>query len=132
MKNIEAFKVSSKLSALLVNIESQLKSQPDISLKDFCNSQEINPIQLLYTIGFQALITFGALVPLKEVLDRNDNVQDWDKLRTARNSLCHGTYEFCDNDYVKFKDQSKELILSFKEIVELSNKAFDAYMLKTQ
>ena len=131
MKNIEAFKVSRAISSLLVNIESQLKSDPNISLNEFCNRQIIDPIKLLYSVGFQSLITFAALVPLKEVLDKEDKLEHWDKLRIARNSLCHGTYEFCDGGSLKLKDKDRELILSPVEIVELSNQAYCAYEKKT-
>lgn len=130
MKNIEVFKVSNSLSSLLVNIEIQLKTEPNISLADFCNNQRIDPLKLLYSHGFQSLIAISALLPLKELLSSEDMPNNWGKLRIARNSLCHGTYKVNDDGSIFFKDRDKELILTPSEIVELSNRAYDVYAKK--
>lgn len=128
MKTIEPFKVCNGLASVLVNIESQLKTNPNITIKEFCDNQHNHPLNILYSAGFNALITFAALVPLKEGLDHKDcDKKKWRTLRTARNALCHGSYTFLDDGSIEFVDREKKELLTPSEIINLSNKAYLIY-----
>lgn len=127
MKTIEPFKVCNGLASLLVNIESQLKTNPNITIKEFCDNQHNHPLDILYSVGFNALITFAALVPLKENLDHKDFDEEWRTLRTARNALCHGSYTFLDDGRIEFVDRGKKELLTPSEIINLSDKAYLIY-----
>jgi len=112
------------------------------TLNEFCSGLGFNPVDLLYLKGFQALIIFGALVPLKEKLEEEQLVEkddnEWQRLRIARNAMCHGTYEFNDDGTVTFdlnqdsnQDSKKPpLTMSSRQIIDLANK-FLQQLLKT-
>ena len=120
-KNIEPLKISQALSTLLVKMETELKKNPNISLRKFVEKLGFDPIDLLYSHGFSALIYFALLVPLKEVLDKNLVGNDWDNLRRLRNGLCHGTYEIRNYNLV-VRDRKGEIEITPQEAVRLSNK----------
>jgi len=103
------------------------------TLHEFCSGLDFNPVDLLYSKGFQALIIFAALVPLKDKLEEEQLVKkdkEWQRLRIARNAMCHGTYEFNDDGTVTFdlnqdsnQDSKKPpLTMSSREIIDLANK----------
>jgi hypothetical protein len=118
------------LSTVFVEMERTLKNDPKKSVEDFCKGLPIHPIDILYSDGFQVLIIFAALVPLKEALDQpvllnsSQALQDeWEKLRIARNAICHGSYEFLKNGKVRFQDlRNKSVEMEPREIINLSNK----------
>ncbi|MCS7063210.1 MAG: hypothetical protein NZM04_04055 [Methylacidiphilales bacterium] len=124
MKNIEPYKVSNALSELLVAIESELKKNPNITLKDFIASLRFDPRDLLYSQGFSATIYFALIVPLKEALEKYKNkvVYDWDKLRKIRNGLCHGTYTFNGHNLVVVDRDNSQIEITPREAVEISNR----------
>jgi len=97
------------------------------TLHEFCSGLDFNPVDLLYSKGFQALIIFAALVPLKDKLEKEPLVKkdkEWQRLRIARNAMCHGTYEFNDDGTVTFKDLKKSVTITMspEEIIDLANK----------
>lgn len=118
-KNIEPLKIVRPLSMILVKIEEKLKSNPDISLRHFVEELGFNPINLLYSQGFSALIYLASLVPLS--LDERTGDDDWDKLVRLKNGLCYGTYEIRGNNLV-VRDFEGEIQITPKEAVELANK----------
>ncbi|GIV84215.1 MAG: hypothetical protein KatS3mg052_1222 [Candidatus Roseilinea sp.] len=118
-KNIEPLKIVRPLSMLLVKMEEKLKSNPDISLRHFVEELGFNPISLLYSQGFSALIYFALLVPLS--LDERTGDDDWDRLVRLKNGLCHGTYEIRDNNLV-VRDFEGEIQITPKEAFELADK----------
>jgi hypothetical protein len=87
-------------------------------------------VDLLYLKGFQALIIFAALVPLKDKLEEEQLVEkdkEWQRLRIARNAMCHGTYEFNDDGTVVTfqnlnQDSKKPVTMSSREIIDLANR----------
>jgi len=118
-KNIEPLKIVRPLSMILVKIEEKLKSNPDISLRHFVEELGFNPINLLYSQGFSALIYLASLVPLS--LDERTGDDDWDKLVRLKNGLCYGTYDIRDGNLV-VSDFEGEIQITPKEAVELANK----------
>jgi len=82
-------------------------------------------VDLLYSKGFQALIIFAALVPLKDKLEEEQLVKkdkEWQRLRIARNAMCHGTYEFNGDGTVTFQDSKKPVTMYPYEIIDLANR----------
>ncbi len=125
---MEIFKVVKPLSSLLVNIENQLKSRKEISLRDFCSQQQSNPIDLLYSKGISGLLSMGALIPIKEALEAsgNDSLKNSD-LRIARNALCHGKIKFLDTGKIEFTDRNEVRKLDARRIIDLAKTAWDNY-----
>lgn len=75
----------------------------------------------MYSKGFQAIILFAALVPLKEGLEHGLDDENFKKLRIARNALCHCTYDFNSDGTITFHDRNKTLKASLKEVIDLAN-----------
>jgi hypothetical protein len=132
-KNIYPTEACVPLSKLLVELAQELKRGGKKTLNEFCSGLGFNPVDLLYLKGFQALIIFAALVPLKEKLEEKEQLvekdKEWQRLRIARNAMCHGTYEFNDDwTVVTFQNLNQDskksvtITMSPKEIIDLANR----------
>lgn len=130
-KNIYPTEACVPLSKLLVKLEQELTIGGKKTLNEFCSDLGFNPVDLLYSKGFQALIIFAALVPLKDKLEEEQLVEkdnEWQRLRIARNAMCHCTYEFNDDRTVTVtfqdsnQDSKKSVTMYPYEIIDLANR----------
>ncbi len=136
MTNMGPLVIAQALSAVFVKFEKTLRDEPGKSIKAFCDELRIPPNTILYSEGFQGVVLFCALVPLREVLKTLNDSQitqitkdKLEKLRIARNSICHGSYEFRAECKVRFQDQNNKVIeMGASEIVELSNELIQIYL----
>lgn len=127
-KNIEPFMISRALSGLLVEMETQLNNNPDITLRKFVEGLSFDPRALLYSPGFSALIYFALIVPLKEALKKNKNAiekHEWERPRRIRNELIHGTYTFNGHNLVVIEEYGHQLVLTPEEAVQLSSRLWE-------
>jgi len=122
MKNIESAKVCKNIASIFVSIENNLRENPSITIKEFCASQNVHPVDLLYSSGFNAMLLISSIVPMKEVLDK-DKFPEWDTLRKCRNALCHGTYQILDGGKIDFKDRDRTISMTVNEVIKLCNSA---------
>ncbi len=129
--NIYSTEVTTAVSILLVKIEQELRQNPFVSLKDFCDQLGFNPVGLLHSKGFNATILLAAIIPLKQILE-NNNDPKFDKIKTVRNALCESTYEFNNDGTITFFDNNTKLTSTPKEILDLARELTEDLQINQQ